>query len=104
MQGPYIIIDIIFIFALLFFFMNRINRIKDKLAALNPHKLKIIDQSKQHAGHAGNPHDLGETHFTIQISSESLNGKSKVQQHRIINDLLREEFNSGLHALSIIIS
>ena len=42
-----------------------------------------------------------ETHFKIIVVSNNFNGKTKIAIHREINDKLKEEFNSGLHALSI---
>ncbi len=40
--------------------------------------------------------------FSIQVISELFINKSPVQRHRMVNDLFKEEFNSGaLHALSI---
>jgi|TARA_B110000503_G_scaffold142861_1_gene241331 BolA protein len=81
--------------------MTRKKIIEEKLSVLNPHILKVIDNSSAHAGHAGNPNNDGETHFTIQISAIKLDNLSKIKQHRIINNLLKDEFSSGLHALSI---
>ncbi|KJV78286.1 bolA-like family protein [Rickettsia rhipicephali str. Ect] len=37
----------------------------------------------------------------MRISAETLQGKSLIANHRTINNLLADEFNSGLHALSI---
>jgi len=80
--------------------MNRQEHIEQKLSALKPHYLHILNESHLHEGHKG--HDgSNESHFAIEISAEILNGKKLLQQHRIINDLLKEEFEQGLHALSI---
>ena len=81
--------------------MNRKKIIEQKLSVLNPHILEIIDNGAEHAGHTGNPNNNGETHFSIQISAAKLNDLSKIKQHRMINNLLKAEFASGLHALSI---
>ncbi|MDP4708979.1 MAG: BolA family transcriptional regulator [Rickettsiaceae bacterium] len=81
--------------------MSRKEIIEKKLSVLNPHILKVIDNSAAHAGHAGNPNNDGETHFEIQISSTQLDNLTKIKQHRIINNALKDEFASGLHALSI---
>ena len=81
--------------------MSRKEIIEQKLSVLNPHILEVLDKSSAHAGHAVNPNALGDTHFSIQISSDTLEPLSKIGQHRIINDLLKDEFASGLHALSI---
>lgn len=83
--------------------MSRHQRITDKLnAALQPEMLELRDISHTHAGHAGlNDSPAIETHFTLKITSPRLAGLPRVAQHRLINDLLAEEFNNGLHALSI---
>ena len=74
-------------------------RIKQKLGILNAHYLEIIDQSYLHAGHMDA--DSSETHFYIKISADILKGKPRIKQHTLINKLLDDEFNNGLHALSI---
>ena len=77
--------------------MSRYLRIKQILDILKPHYLKIIDQTHLHANHS-----VGlETHFKIEISADLLKEKKLLEQHRIINDLLAEEFKNGLHAVSI---
>lgn len=68
---------------------------------LNPHFLEIVDESARHVGHAGNQNIHEESHFAIKIATKELDNLSLVKQHRVINDLLKEEFNNGLHALSI---
>jgi BolA family transcriptional regulator, general stress-responsive regulator len=76
-------------------------RIQSKLAeALSPRTLEVIDESNQHHGHAG-AHPSGESHFRIRISSTLLDGKSRVAQHRTINDILKEELAGRVHALAI---
>ncbi|NRB10425.1 MAG: BolA family transcriptional regulator [Rickettsiaceae bacterium] len=80
--------------------MNRKVRIEQKLSVLKPHYLEIIDDSKSHIGHSGNPGDK-ESHLTIKLATKLLAGKKRIEQHKIINELLKEEFANGLHALSI---
>lgn len=80
--------------------MNRITRIKQKLGVLKPHHLEIVDDTPKHAGHIENQIQL-ETHLTIFIAAESLKENSRVSQHRIIKELIGDEFDQGLHALSI---
>lgn len=43
-----------------------------------------------------------ENHYELTITSESFNGKSRVEQHRMVNEALAEELKGELHALSII--
>lgn len=83
--------------------MSRKETIEHLLRALNPHFLSVEDKSSDHIGHAGNPMGAGQTHFSVTISAASLKSYTKIEQHRIINSLLKEEFDKGLHALSITI-
>lgn len=65
-----------------------------------PHHLEITDDSASHAGHAGAAPE-GETHFTITIRSAFFEGQTRVARQRAIMTALSDEFDSGLHALSI---
>ncbi|MGL4496297.1 MAG: BolA family protein [Beijerinckiaceae bacterium] len=81
--------------------MTREQRITAILrAALEPAVLEVIDESHQHAGHAG-ARPEGETHYRIRIAAVNFAGKSRVEMHRQINGLLQSEFDQGLHALAI---
>ncbi|KAJ0970033.1 hypothetical protein J5N97_022910 [Dioscorea zingiberensis] len=83
--------------------LSRANRIRHKLqSALETSVLEIDDVSYQHAGHAGVKGDATETHFNIKIVSPKFNGQSLVKRHRMVYDLLADELQSGLHALSIV--
>ncbi|KAJ4953953.1 hypothetical protein NE237_030785 [Protea cynaroides] len=82
---------------------SRGERIRQRLdEALNPVGLEIEDISYQHAGHAGVRGSNGETHFNVKVVSKEFEGKSMVKRHRLIYNLLQEELQSGLHALSIV--
>ncbi|XP_010545298.1 PREDICTED: sufE-like protein 1, chloroplastic/mitochondrial [Tarenaya hassleriana] len=83
---------------------NRGMMIKDKLEReLNPVELEVEDVSYQHAGHAAvRGSGDGETHFNLRIVSDAFKGKSLVKRHRLIYDMLQDEFQNGLHALSIV--
>ncbi|MGI4775548.1 MAG: BolA family protein [Janthinobacterium lividum] len=80
--------------------MTRIDRIKQTLSVLKPQYLEVIDQTPNHVGHLGQDGSL-ETHITLKIVSSSFDKMLLIKQHKIINDMLKEEFDSGLHALSI---
>lgn len=56
----------------------------------------LEDESHKHAGRKGQ-----ESHFKILLVSPSFAGQSRVQRQRRINELLKEEFEQGLHALSM---
>ncbi len=68
--------------------------------ALRPSSLEVIDESHQHAGHAG-WRPGGETHMRVRVVSEAFAGKSRLERHRIINGLAAPELQRGLHALAI---
>jgi len=73
----------------------------DKLEkALAPSALEVIDESHHHAGHSGSRPD-GESHFRIRIAAPALDGLSRVNQHRKVNEILAEELKSRVHALAI---
>ena len=68
--------------------------------AFAPTSLEVIDESAQHQGHAGARPD-GESHFRVRIVSAAFKGKSRVEQHRMINQVLTLELKERVHALAI---
>lgn len=71
---------------------------------LQPTLLEVLDESYQHAGHAGaNGTGFG-THFRVRIASPLFTGKGRVACHRLVYDALQEFMAQGLHALAIEIS
>ena len=69
-------------------------------AAFTPARLDVIDESHQHAGHAGH-RPGGETHFRVTIVAEAFRGKSRLERHRMVNETLAAELGGGVHALAI---
>ncbi|MEM8541876.1 MAG: BolA family protein [Pseudomonadota bacterium] len=78
-------------------------RIHDILSeALSPERIVVINESHLHAGHAGGtPDGSGESHMRVRIISASFDGVSRVQRHRMINELLKPVLDEGLHALAL---
>ena len=77
------------------------HRISEKLVqAFAPASLEVIDESHQHVGHSGSRPD-GESHFRIKIAASQFRGKSRVEQHRMVNAVLAEELRERVHALAI---
>ena len=68
--------------------------------AFAPEVLDVIDESRQHHGHAGARPD-GESHFRVRIVAEAFRGKSLVERHRMVNAVLAEELRERVHALAI---
>jgi stress-induced morphogen len=84
--------------------MNREERILKILQQLNPTAIELKNDSAKHAGHVehlGSAGFTGETHYKLKIVSEVFAGLSRVDRQRKVYDLLKEEFNSGLHALEL---
>ncbi|MDP9837518.1 BolA protein [Neorhizobium huautlense] len=69
--------------------------------ALQPERMDVIDESHQHAGHQPHFNGEGGTHMRVRIVSKAFEGKSRVERHRIINDILKAELQAGVHALSV---
>ena len=68
--------------------------------AFTPDSLKVLDESHKHEGHAGH-RPGGQSHFRVYIVSEAFKGKSRIERHRMINQLLSAELNDDVHALAI---
>lgn len=89
--------------------MNIKTTIKTKLAeAFAPETLAVIDESHLHAGHhhAESGHHAtfdgsGGTHFRVRLVSEAFVGKSRVERHRAVNAILKDQLATGVHALAI---
>ncbi len=78
------------------------------IKALSPERLDVIDESHLHAGHAHHASDhhaafdgSGETHFRVRVVSAAFAGRSRVERHRMVNELLAEELAGNVHALAV---
>ena len=81
--------------------MKRTKRIKNILKKyFDDFSIVVIDNSELHKGH--NNFDGGnETHICLDILNNSKLKLNKLEIHRKINFLLKEEFENGLHSLEI---
>ena len=71
--------------------------IEKKLAdALQPQHLEVINESGMHSVPPGS-----ETHFKVVVVSPAFEGLGLVDRHRRVNEALRDELRTGVHALSI---
>ena len=78
------------------FIMSRKQRLNTILTeALLPSTLIIEDESQKHARGGL------ETHFKLILVSTQFNTLKRIERHRLVHQLVREELNSGLHALSL---
>lgn len=64
--------------------------------ALEPVHIEVENESRMHSVPVGS-----ETHFKVLVVSEAFRGLSPLDRHRRVNDVVREEFRAGLHALTI---
>lgn len=77
------------------------HQIREKLTkAFAPSVLEIVNDSARHAGHAGSP-GTGESHFSIKVVSVAFAGKSRLERHRMVNEVLADEMKGKVHALAI---
>lgn len=81
--------------------MSLETRMREKLmVALRPSRLDLVNESHLHAGHQSSP-GTGESHFRVLIVSDAFAGKSRLERHRVINEILSDELTDGVHALAI---
>lgn len=81
--------------------MNTVERIRETLnGKLSPLELEVIDESGKHVGHKGAIPGKT-THVRVRIAAGAFRGKSRVERHRMVNDLMASEIADGLHALAI---
>ena len=71
--------------------------IRTKLSnMLEPEHLEVHNESHMHAVPPGS-----ESHFRVLVVSPRFDGLSLIQRHRLVNEALREELSSCVHALAI---
>jgi BolA protein len=74
-------------------------RIKE---GINDCEVFIYDESANHEEHFKQVFQLSHSHLYIRVISDSFEGMSLISRHRKINDLMKDFFNQGLHALKIV--
>ncbi|MBH1957654.1 BolA family protein [Polaromonas sp.] len=80
----------------------RVREIEQQLQArLAPTQLEVLDESADHAGHAGANAQGAGSHFRVRIASPAFEGKSRVACHRLVYDAMQNFIDQGLHALAI---
>jgi BolA protein len=80
--------------------MNVAQRIRERLATLEPVALDLVDESAQHAGHSGS-RPGGGTHWRLAIVSQRFAGQPTVARHRMVYQALGELMQDPIHALAI---
>ncbi|MEW5965871.1 MAG: BolA family protein [Pseudomonadota bacterium] len=79
--------------------MSTADRIRERLAALEPETLTLEDESAQHRGHAGAAGGGG--HFSLVIVSPKFRKLNTLSRHRLVYETLGELMQREIHALSI---
>lgn len=73
---------------------------RQRLAALAPVSLELLDESAKHQGHAG-WRPGGNTHWRLTIVAEAFRGKPTLARHRMVYQALGELMDHPIHALAI---
>ncbi len=79
--------------------MSVAQSIEQGLAALEPIRIEIIDDSFKHAGHEGAKGGGG--HYSLTIVSPQFAGKNTLARHRMIYAALGSMMQAQIHALAI---
>jgi len=69
-------------------------------AALSPRQMRLVDESDQHAGHAGSRGFDGESHFALHVVSDAFSGMRGLKRHQTVYQALGDDMKV-IHALSI---
>ena len=84
--------------------MVTVDTIAQKLTnALTPDEIDVKDGRHKHAGHAG-WREGGGTHFEGPIKAAVFADKSRLQRHRIVNEILADDLAKSIHALELHLS
>ncbi len=69
-------------------------------ASFTANALEVINESAQHAGHAGDD-GTGESHWRIVISAPEFDTMTRIARHRAIHSALGADIIGRIHALAI---
>ena len=78
---------------------TRLERLIERLQALEPEHLDVADDSHRHAGHAGAADGRG--HFTVLLVSKRFTGLNTLRRHRLVYEVVGDLMTTDIHALSI---
>tara|TARA_Y100000590_G_scaffold165810_1_gene189851 strand:- start:1610 stop:1864 length:255 start_codon:yes stop_codon:yes gene_type:complete len=80
--------------------INFFDKVKEKINnKINPENIILIDNSHLHTKHKS--FDSNKFHLKIIIKSKKLRSMSKIEAHKEIFSLLKDEMNNKIHALEI---
>jgi len=75
-------------------------RIRERLATLDPMLVELEDESERHRGHAGYV-EGGGTHWRLTIVARAFAGEPTVARHRMVYQALGDLMQHPIHALAI---
>ena len=73
--------------------------IRERLAALEPESVELLDESGRHVGHPGAA--AGGSHFRLVIVSPRFAGLDQLERHRMVYAALGSLMHREIHALAI---
>lgn len=77
---------------------DRTQLVIERMQGLSPISIDLKDESPGHIGHAGN---LGGSYFHLTLVSAQFEGKSRIDRHRMILDLVSDLIPQEIHAFRI---
>ena len=78
-----------------------VERLRERLQALQPLSLAIDDDSAMHAGHEGAKSGGG--HYRLRMVSRRFAGLPRLARHRLVYDSLASMMQRDVHALSLVL-
>jgi BolA protein len=79
---------------------QRLDEIRLRLeTSLEPVDMELLDEGHLHVGHAGAKDGRG--HFRVRIVSAEFAGKTMMQRHRLVYQLMGDLMKTDIHALTI---
>tara|TARA_B100000029_G_scaffold465508_1_gene500222 strand:+ start:764 stop:1018 length:255 start_codon:yes stop_codon:yes gene_type:complete len=76
------------------------NQVKEKInKTINPESITLIDNSHLHTTHKS--FDSKKFHIKIIITSQELKKMNKIEAHKKIFSILKDEMSNRIHALEI---
>ncbi|MET0218262.1 MAG: BolA family protein [Burkholderiales bacterium] len=79
--------------------MNTVREMEQRLQALAPDNIEILDESGKHAGHEGAKGGGG--HYELIIVSPRFSGRPTLARHRMVYEALGDLMRKDIHALAI---
>lgn len=79
--------------------MSTVKKMEERLQALAPENIEILDESGKHVGHEGARGGGG--HYELLIVSSRFTGHPTLARHRLVYEALGDLMRNEIHALAI---